>query len=182
MNYSQLIITNYAVSWKTCLGGLKSSFETLVNRRYLNRVFHIIYHANFAVLRSKHLPFVYIVFYGGHVNCTGIPNSADIDRATRLFKLAFGVKVFNCKTRAIAATTNTLKTITQGSITEIKRLLFGKDQLFYVRDFFTGALIRFENGGSAQIFYSGKVNFLGAKDKGHLLRMYIIIFYLLSNV
>ena len=59
-NHSKLVITNYAMSWKTCLGGLKSSFKTLVEKRKLHRVFIVKYHANFAVLRSRHLPFVYI--------------------------------------------------------------------------------------------------------------------------
>ena len=67
---SHIRITNYAVSWKITLTGIRGDFETLVIKNKLQDKFHIVYDANFVVLQYSNSNLVYIIFYGGHVNCT----------------------------------------------------------------------------------------------------------------
>ena len=153
-----------------------------MERRELTRFFAIEYYANFAVVRSTHTSFVYIVFYGGHVNCTGISTRAKISDAIRLFKAAFQVGSVSYRVRAIAATGDTTILFTPNSVQQLKQALPTSDNLFCIREFFTGVLIRFGEGGTAQIFFSGKVNFLGAKSEEHLFRMGRVVKRLLLHV
>ena len=128
------------------------------------------------------MPFVYIIFYGGHVNCTGLRYKRSIEEAIQIFKESFNVTDVSYKIQAIAATSDTFKTFTPDSIETLKRIIPKEDHLFTVCEFFTGILIRFGSGGSAQIFYSGKVNFLGAKSECHLKYMYSVVIYILAHV
>ena len=161
---------------------MKSAFEVLVENQKVKNDFTVVYHANFAVMRSIYTSLVYIVFYGGHVNCTGVAREELIQPAISIFKVAFGCCVDSYNIQAIAATANTLKSFTQSNVEYLAPLVPKGDQLFYVQEYFTGILIRFGKGGSAQIFYSGKVNFLGAKSLKQLFHMYYVVTDLLSNV
>ena len=114
-------ITYYAISWKIELSGLKKHFQMYVDHRGLTRFFGIEYYANFAVVRSNHTSFVYIVFYSGHVNCMGISTRTKINDAIRLFKAAFQVGSVSYRVRAIAATGDTTILFTPNSVQQLKQ-------------------------------------------------------------
>jgi len=175
-------VTNYAISWKAPFCGTRQSFRRLTEHLRVGRLFKLAFHANFAVLRFIHANFVYIIFYGGHVNCTGVAHSKLIPVAVSLFEGVFCCHVTSHKIQAIAATSNTYRCFAQKDIDKLKNAVPRGNRIFCVRDYFTGILIRFEKGGSAQLFYSGKVNFLGAKSLQQLFHMWHVVRYTLLNV
>ena len=61
---------------------------------------------------------------------------------------------------------------TPDDIPRMREILDSDSKLYITSNRFTGARIRFSYGGTAQLFFSGRVNFLGAKSTGHLTRMY----------
>ena len=175
-------LTNFAISWKiTPLRNTRKAFEELVEC-YAESTFQVTYHANFAVLRCRDYKFVYVAFYGGHVNCTGISHHHQISTAVSVFNERFRTSPRNIKVQAIAATTNTHTAFTPDDILTIKSRVSSEDKLVIARDYFSGVLIRFKHGGMAQIFYSGKVNFLGVKTINQLIHMGTVIKSILTNV
>lgn len=173
---NSLKVTNYAISWKSCfhIDNTKTSFETALSNQNTTPQ-SINYHSNFAVIRYHNTKFVYIIFYSGHVNCTGIANLHSIKQAVKLFKDTYSLPIRSFKVKAIAAT-STLKTIIRHD--DIEHLLNKSThdvKISVVSNRFVGLMFRFREGGSVQIFYSGKVNFLGARDYYHLYHMNNIV-------
>ena len=177
----KIIISNFAVSWRADFGNhTRRSFESLFkNMSYVST--SVKCHANFAVVRVFPFKFVYVIFYGGHVNCTGINKLVVIDTAIYLFKCMFKCNITNFKIQAIAATTDFSIALTPDILVSVKPKIRNEDRLIIVRDFFSGIILKFGTGGTAQIFYSGKINFLGAKSYKHLIQMYVCVYKLLIN-
>lgn len=181
---TNILLTNFATSWTAKFGikGIKKSFQSLIEKRKIGAFLHIKYHSNFAVVRFKQFKFVYIIFYGGHVNCTGLANSEQICFAIKLFKVLFPIRIINLRIQAIAATTDTKCIFTPKQLYLLKRRKRSNDRMLIVREFFTGILIKFAFGGTAQLFYSGKVNILGAKTLKHLILMCMSVYTLIQDV
>ena len=172
-NMSRIVITNIAMSWKMTIDPrcTRQSFEELCFKNDAENEFVIKYHSNFAVLRSINTQFVFIVFYGGHVNCTGISHPSLVLAAMRLFKSVFHAKIFSVKVQAIAAT-SAGKSFEPQDVQSIKARIPVGDSVRVIKHFFSGLLIRFKGGGSAQLFYSGRINFLGGKSVSHITCMH----------
>lgn len=172
-------ITNIAVSWKFPVAtgrNTKMAFNNLVTSKGCSDFFTIKYYANFAVLRCiSSFAFVYVVFYGGHVNCTGIRRRNDLKHALLLFKRYIKTNIFSLKIQAVAATCFLGSALYPSCIKHFKAVTLNKDKVIIVRNYFSGFIIRYSQGGTAQIFYSGKVNFLGIKTKYHLDYMHGVI-------
>jgi len=131
-------VTNYAISWKAPFCGTRQSFRRLTEHLRVGRLFKLAFHANFAVLRFIHANFVYIIFYGGHVNCTGVAHSKLIPVAVSLFEGVFCCHVTSHKIQAIAATSNTYRCFAQKDIDKLKNAVPRGNRIFCVRDYFTG--------------------------------------------
>ena len=174
MSNRALHMTNFVISWKAKFSERKNkkAFMNSMAKGYDNH-FHITHHANFAVIRPVGHQFVYITFYGGHVNCTGIRHPRLVANAISVFKYCFhNITLSNIKIQAIAATLYDKSLMfTPDDIPVMRKKLAPDSKLLIISSRFTGARIRFSYGGSAQLFFSGKVNFLGAKNISHLSRM-----------
>ena len=134
------------------------------------------YYANFAVFKSRHFKYVYVIFYGGHVNCTNIPCSKLINDAVKAFELHFCSVISNVRIQAIAATySNALLAFDPDEILVMRKKLPSDSKLYITSSRFAGVRIRFHSGGTAQLFFSGRANFLGAKNIEHLIRMHSVI-------
>lgn len=164
-----LKVTNYAISWKSCfhVNNTKSSFERVLSSQKLAPK-SVEYHSNFAVIRYFNIKFVYIIFYSGHVNCTGISNLKSIPLAVNLFKETYSIPISSFKVKAIAATSELESLISHRHIYSLLQKSTSDIRISIVSNKFVGLMFRFKIGGSVQIFYSGKVNFLGARDLHHL--------------
>lgn len=130
---------------------------------------------------NTHL-FVYIIFYGGHVNCTGIRNIREIFQSIQIFKSVFIQDIFSLKVQAIAGTLKTNISFSPKDISYLRSVIPSNICLIIVKHYFSSVIVRFDFGGTAQIFFSGKVNFLGAKTFENFKRMINITNELLKNV
>ena len=165
-----LKVTNMAISWKGDFDckKTKKAFENIISTQLIKPNL-VKYYANFAVVRYRQVKFVYIIFYSGHVNCTGVSNPNFIAIALKVFKQSYSIPIHSFKIKAIAATTKfNLKFLPE----YINHILSESNNALYklsiVSNRFTGLMFRFKIGGSVQVFYSGKTNFLGARDFSHL--------------
>lgn len=158
-----LKVSNFAISWKAEfeVDNTKRSFEKIVLEQKTKPKTARFY-ANFAVVRYDNIKSVYIIFYSGHVNCTGVSKPSLILPAIDFFSQTFSVKVSRFRIKAIAATATLKNPLEVRNILQI--LKTGQSEIVpsIVSNRFTGLMIRFKKGGSAQIFYSGKINYLGA--------------------
>lgn len=167
-----LKVTNYAISWKGCFhaDNTKASFKVILSSQNTTPQ-SIIYHSNFAVIRYHDMKFVYIVFYSGHVNCTGVSNLHAIQLAVKLFKETYCIPIRSFKVKAIAAASNLETAISTNDIERLLTKNTSSVKISVVSNRFVGLMFRFKIGGAVQIFYSGKINFLGARNYDHLYYM-----------
>ena len=173
---NNLKVTNFAVSWKGEFNSpnTRSAFSGVFSTQALKPA-SIKYYANFAVVRYFNVKPVYIIFYSGHVNCTGIGRFDFIADAIRLFKYTFRIKIASVKVKAIAATSRLNWSLESHGIKHILKKACDDVRISIVSNRFTGLMFRFKNGGTVQLFYSGKINFLGGRSVEHLQYMRDIV-------
>ncbi len=153
---------------------VKFSFQlhNILNiRNLLKTLDSVVHHSNYSVIRPKHRKIVFIVFYSGYVNCTGLKTQEDIPAALALFQevsgpsnICFGkVKIDN-----IAATSHLGKKI---SLTSLKPPRGEVTQVCYNPERFAGAHVKLNKGGCCIVFENGKVVLVGAKSDSYLRYM-----------
>ena len=164
-----LKVTNLAISWKSFnfIKKTKRAYANLINSQVI-RPLKVNYHANFAVVRYKNVKFVYIIFYSGHINCTGIASIELVNLAVHLFKRSYITSISSFKVKAIAATAKLDRGLTPVELDKLVHISSCEVRISLPNNKFAGLMLRFQGGGSAQVFYSGKVNFLGARSLSHL--------------
>ena len=150
----------------------------------------VSYYNSFCVIRAfeKNKTFVFIVYYKGHVNVTGLKGNREISSACRLLKKWFkrhnlvGFKVDNFT----ASSTLTYGSLFEwprsflGLLTDIKDKFVGthlhgitKYSLLNIhchRQKFPGAFLKY-SVGTVILFASGKFNIVGVKKKQHIREM-----------
>ena len=102
------------------------------------------------------------------MNCTGVNSFDSILLAVNLFRKTYETAIHNFKIKAMAATSNLKSLFTCEDINRILKKNTPSVKISIVSNKFIGLMFRFSSGGAAQVFCSGKINFLGARNFEHL--------------
>ena len=116
-----LKVSNFAISWKGAftINNTRRAFKIAIEHQTIKPKSVKLY-ANFAVVRYEQVKFVYIIFYSGHINCTGISKFGQVIDALQFFRSTYLVGVTGFKVKAIAATSKISFTL---KVKDISRLL-----------------------------------------------------------
>lgn len=163
---------------KLCISNFKISVKAIVNVPALNTfkadtVNNCKDKGSFFVFREE--PFVFCIYYRGHINITGIRSSENITVSLRKLMAVKGVlKVYSVKVDNITCTSKLSSRAYQWTtsftsyLTKLDNLQIF-DSVQYSPQVFPGAFLKRANYGTVVFFATGKFNIVGCKSKDELL-------------
>ncbi len=151
---------------------IKFSF-TVSKKHNLKQLLHArehdtIHHSNYSVLRPSGTKPVYILFYSGHVNCTGVRDSSSIPSSVSLLQQLLNLPEEDIGRIRVDNISAVSKVKSPLALWKLKKPQGEVIQVCHNPERFAGAHVKLNKGGCCILFENGKVVFVGGKSIQHL--------------